>query len=87
LYREYARTAANGGQLLTARDVALELVGHVTAEDPLTHLLLGKLAIRLRDRTLLREAHSYLAFLRDIAKLGDVSEQLRAAETTTDWQF
>ena len=32
------------------------------AEDPRTHLLLGKLAIRLNDRQLLREAHQLLIY-------------------------
>jgi hypothetical protein len=56
LYLEHARSAARAGQLVRARDVALELVGHVTPEEPRSHLLLGKLAIQLKDKRLLREA-------------------------------
>lgn len=52
LYRDYARTKAREGELLNARDVALELVGHVTSADAKTHFLLGKLAIRLGDKQL-----------------------------------
>ena len=59
LYYDYAQAAARAGQFQVARDVALELVGHVTAEDPRVHLLLGKLALQLRDKTLLREANNF----------------------------
>lgn len=64
LYQEYARSAAKNGEFGRARDVALELVGHVTAEDPRSHLLLGKLAIQLNDKRLLREAKDFLAALK-----------------------
>jgi hypothetical protein len=64
LYWAYARSAARGNEFLCARDVALELVGHVTPEDPRSHLLLGKLAIRLHDKQLLREAREFLAVLK-----------------------
>ena len=56
--------AARRGQFLCARDVALELVGHVTVEDTRTHLLLGKLAIKLHDKQLLHEAKKFLAVIR-----------------------
>jgi hypothetical protein len=78
LYWEYARTAAKNGQFLRARDVALELVGHVTPEDPRSHLLLGKLAIQLRDKLLLREAKAFLAFSKAIGAI----EELHTAEKT-----
>jgi hypothetical protein len=64
LYFEYAQSAAKNGQFLVARDVALELVGHVTAEDPRVHLLLGKLAIQLQDKRLLLEAKHFLVLLK-----------------------
>jgi hypothetical protein len=83
LYRNYARSAARNGDLDLARAVALEIVGHVTSQDPLTHLLLGKLGIRSRDRSLLRDAHSFLAFLRQDA----LAEELRNAEQSSEWQF
>jgi hypothetical protein len=60
LYLAYALGLARRGQLEAARDVALETVGHVTMENPHTHLLLGQLAVGLRDRTLLREAKMFL---------------------------
>jgi len=44
--------------------VALETVGHVNLEDPRPHLLLGQLAVKLRDRELLREAKSFLQFFK-----------------------
>jgi hypothetical protein len=83
LYWNYARAAAREGKLVLARAVALEIVGHVTAEDPRTHLLLGKLAIRLHDQRLLREAHSFIELLKDTA----AREELRTAEKERDWQF
>jgi hypothetical protein len=78
LYWDYARTAAKNGQFLRARDVALELVGHVSQEDPRSHLLLGKLAIQLRDKQLIREAKAFLAF----SKADREVEELHAAEKT-----
>ncbi len=47
-----------------AKDVALAIVGHVTAEDPRTHLLLGFIAIQHGDHKLLEEAQAFLRFLK-----------------------
>lgn len=63
LYFSYALEAARAGRIETARDVAMETVGHVSPEDPRPHLLLGELAVKLRDRKLLREARAFLRFL------------------------
>jgi|SRR5580693_6707947 hypothetical protein len=46
LYYSYALEAARAGRIETARDVALETVGHVNLENPRPHLLLGQLAVR-----------------------------------------
>ena len=46
-----------------ARDVVLETVGHVSMGDPDAHLLLGQLAVGLKDRTLLAEARAFLDYL------------------------
>jgi hypothetical protein len=83
LYSEYARSAAKRGDLLCARDVALELVGHVTPEDPRSHLLLGKLAVRLKDRQLLREAREFLAVLKEDWAI----KELTTAEKTRVFEF
>lgn len=83
LYWDYARSAARSGQFLVARDVALELVGHVTAEDPRSHLLLGRLAIQLRDKRLLREAKEFLAFMRQDWAIAE----LQSAEKTGAIEF
>jgi hypothetical protein len=64
LYFAYALRSARAGQLEVARDVASETVGHVSFEDPRPHLLLGELAIALRDRTLLQEAQIFLRFFK-----------------------
>ena len=77
LYFDYAQAAARAGQFLSARDVALELVGHVTAEDPRVHLLLGKLAVQLRDKTLLREARRFLILLKQNVALDELQETAR----------
>jgi len=68
---------------MVARDVALELVGHVTAEDPRVHLLLGKLAIRVRDKGLLREAKRFLVLL----KQNGAVEELQDADRMKAVQF
>src|SRR5260370_26488190 len=64
LYFSYALESARGGRIEIARDVALETVGHVDLEDPRPHLLLGQVAVKLRDRELLRQAKSFLRFLK-----------------------
>lgn len=64
LYFSYALEAARAGRIEIARDVALETVGHVNLEDPRPHLLLGQLAVKLRDQELLRESKAYLRFLK-----------------------
>ncbi len=83
LYWNYARTLAREGALVQARNLALELVGHVTPTDLRTHLLIGKLAIRLKDRKLLRESKSFLEFM---GAPGAVQE-LHTLEHGSDWQF
>jgi hypothetical protein len=64
LYFSYALESARAGRIEIARVVALETVGHVSLEDPRPHLLLGQLAVKLRDRELLRESLAYLHFLK-----------------------
>ena len=83
LYLDYARAAARNGQLLRARDVALELVGHVTAEDARSHLLLGKLAVQLHDKQLLREAKGFLT----VIKQDWAIEELKNAEKARVLEF
>jgi hypothetical protein len=83
LYWQYARTAAREDMPLTARDVALELVGHVTPVHAPTHVLLGKLGIRLQDGGLLREARLFLDFLGATAAV----QELEMLKKTKDWQF
>lgn len=83
LYWSYARNLAREGELVQARNLALELIGHVTPHDVKTHLLIGKLAIRLNDRKLLREAKRYLEFL----GAPRAATELHALERGTDWQF
>lgn len=63
LYFAYALESARAGRLEVARDVALETIGHVSLEDPNTHLLLGQVAVGLRDRVLLQEAKASLRLL------------------------
>jgi hypothetical protein len=77
LYFTHALESARGGFLESARDVALEAVGHVTMEDPRLHLLLGQVAIGLGDRRLLGEAKAFLDFFNFEPwrrKLGQVEE-------------
>ncbi|HEV7396856.1 MAG TPA: hypothetical protein VGN86_10135 [Pyrinomonadaceae bacterium] len=64
LYYEYAIELAKEGQLVVAREVVLETVGHVTMVDPRLHLLLGQLGIGLKDQKLVEEAQAFLEFLR-----------------------
>jgi hypothetical protein len=62
LYYHYALKKAMMGHHAMAREVLLEMVGHVTMADPDTHLLLGQLGVALGDAELVREAHEHLRF-------------------------
>ena len=64
LYVQYATTLARNGELIAAKDVALETVGHVSVEDPRVHLLLGELGVALRDARLTQEAIGWLRLLK-----------------------
>jgi hypothetical protein len=83
LYLEYARSAAQKQEWTTARDVALEIVGHVTPEPPHVHLLLGKLAVVLRDDDLWHGAEAWLKYLNH----SDLFQELRTAKETGLVQF
>jgi hypothetical protein len=78
LYLTYAAKCMGAGNLDTARDVVLETVGHVSFEDPRVHYMLGEIALRLRDRKLLREARAFLAFLKQDYLLMRLDEASRA---------
>jgi hypothetical protein len=80
LYIAYAFKSARAGQLETARNVALETVGHVVIEDPRPHMLLGELGVALRERALVHEAQEFLRFLKqDIwaRRLADIARSDR----------
>ena len=83
LYFGYALGAARDGALEVAREVALETVGHVSVEDPRSHLLLGQLAVALQDRSLLAEAKAFLRFL----KLGPWEQKLADVEGSASPDF
>ena len=75
LYLAHALDSARAGDFATARDVALETVGHVDAENPRPHMLLGQLGVATGDRTLVDEAMAFLGFFQQHAwreKLGAV---------------
>jgi hypothetical protein len=63
LYLNHAQASARAGELDEAREVVLETVAHVSFEDPRAHLLLGQIAVALKDRLMLREATAFLQFL------------------------
>ena len=63
LYLDYAKAASQSGDLDLAREVALEIVGHVALEDPRPHMLLGQLGVRLGDQGLFKDARGFLQFL------------------------
>ena len=85
-YFAYAIQAARAGRLDVAREVALEAVGHVTIEEPRAHMLLGQVAIGLADRTLLREAGAFLAFLNQSPWQRKLEESARAGSPDfTSW--
>jgi hypothetical protein len=80
LYGSYALAAARRGEFEVARDVALELVGHVTPEDPRAHSLLGKVGIALGDKTLVQEATDWLRWLGNEEAIQDMEAFEQSAE-------
>ncbi len=74
LYFSRAKEAAERGNLQEARDIALEAIQHVTIESASLHLLLGKIAISLNDKDLLRDAQTFLEFLRSEPALRELRE-------------
>ena len=87
LYFGYALRSARAGQLEAAREVALEAVGHVSLEDPRPHLLLGELAVALRDRTLLQEAETFLRFFKHESSEQKLAMTVRSGHALfDDWE-
>jgi hypothetical protein len=69
LYLAFGLKEARAGRLEVARDVGLACAGHITLGEPRLHLLLGQVAVALRDRVLVGEAGAYLKLLRDDARV------------------
>lgn len=63
LYLSEAEAYFRRGDRRVARDIALQVVAHVDAEDPRAHWLLGQIAIAERDRMEFREAQRFLELL------------------------
>jgi hypothetical protein len=78
LYFARAKEAADRGDLQKAKETALEAIQHVTADSARLHLLLGKIALSLKEKGVFREAEAFLEFLH--AKQS-VRELLAAKET------
>lgn len=82
LYFDYALRSARAGHLETAREVALETVGHVSLENPRLHLLLGQIAVGLSDRTLLREAKAFLVYFKHESCDRSLDQTIQAGQPT-----
>jgi hypothetical protein len=76
LYFKHAKEAAERGTLQEAKETVFQAIQHVTMESARLHLLLGKTAISLREKEILREARTFLEFLHDNQAL----RELLAAE-------
>jgi len=79
-YYAYSLEAARAGRLEAARDVSLDAVSYLTLEDPRFHLLLGQVAIALRDPVLLAEARAFLRFL-ELPRWEQKLEEAEASKT------
>jgi hypothetical protein len=78
LYFARAKEAAERGDLQKAKETVLEAIQHVTMDSPRLHLLLGKIALSLKEKGLFREAQAFLEFLHANQS---VRELLAAKET------
>jgi hypothetical protein len=63
LYLSEAEAYLRRGERPAARDIALEVVAHVDAEDPRAHWLIGQIAIAEGDGAEFREARQFLELL------------------------
>jgi len=78
VYFARAQAAARRGDFQEAKEVALEAIQHVTTDSARLHLLLGKVALSLKEKEIFGEAEAFLEFLR--AK-PSAQEILAAVET------
>jgi hypothetical protein len=63
LYFAHAQGAVGRGNLKEAKETVLEAIQHVTMDSARLHLLLGKIALSLKEKGVLREAKNFLEFL------------------------
>lgn len=63
LYFVRAKKAVERGDLQEAKETVLEAIQHVTSDSPRLHLLLGKIALSLREKEVYREVRAFLEFL------------------------
>lgn len=63
LFLTHADLAVGRGERREAREIALEVVGHVDPTDPRAHWLIGQIAVASRDRSEFREACAFLQLL------------------------
>ena len=83
LYFARAKEAAGRGDLQEAKETALEAIQHVTTDSARLHLLLGKIALSLREKEVFREAEAFLEFLHAKQSV----QELLAAEETGEIQY
>lgn len=83
VYFARAQAAARRGDFQEAKEVALEAIQHVTADSARLHLLLGKIALSLKEKQIFGEAQAFLEFLR--AK--PFAQELLAAVETGEIQY
>ncbi len=83
LYFASAKEAAGRGNLQEAKETTLEAIQHVTTDSARLHLLLGKIALSLREKKVFREAEAFLEFLHAKQSL----RELLAAEESGKIQY
>ena len=74
VYFARAKDAFACGNFQLAKAMSLEAIQHVTAESGRLHLVLGKAALSVGDKDLLREAKVFLEFLREDQALRELHE-------------
>jgi hypothetical protein len=83
VYFANAQEAARRGDFPEAREVTLEAMQHVSLDSARLHLLLGKIALSLKEKETFREALAFLEFL----KAKEATRELLAAEATGDVHY
>jgi len=86
VYFASAQAAARRGDFQEAKEVALEVIQHVTTDSARLHLLLGKIALSLKEKDVFGEAQAFLEFLRATPSARELLARRKPATFDIEWK-